>query len=472
MLRWLGCFLFGFHGLITDIQMMKSDVKAARILIVDDDHGQRSLLETFLQANGFRTQSAASGEAALQLLTEEVFSLMISDVRMPGMSGIETLRRVRERNLSLPVLLVTAFADIRSAVGAMRDGAVNYLAKPVDLDELMASVRLALGGSVPARVDTREPELPAGVFTQSPLMRAVFRDVAVIAPSETRVLITGESGVGKEVVADAIHAWSRRAAGPLVKINCAAIPENLLESELFGHEKGAFTGAVQQRIGRFEEANGGTIFLDEIGELPLPLQAKLLRVINDGTFRRIGSARDLQTDARVLAATNRDLEAQITQGLFREDLFYRLNVMEVHLPPLRERTEDILPLAAHFIGQFSRQKSRFSATVSAALMNYRWPGNVRELRNAMERAALLSRGEIVLPEHLPARVLAATVATGAGAPTHDAQRLEQIERDAILKALRKNNFNRTDTAQELAISRRALTYKLQRLRAEGVSVDS
>jgi DNA-binding NtrC family response regulator len=316
-----------------------------------------------------------------------------------------------------------------------------------------------------------EAKLPPGVVTISPLMAAVFRDAAVIAPSESRVLITGESGVGKEVVADLIHAWSRRADGPLVKINCAAIPENLLESELFGHEKGSFTGAVQQRIGRFEEANRGTILLDEIGELPLSLQAKLLRVIHDGTFRRIGSARDIRTDARVLAATNRDLEAQIATGKFREDLFYRLNVMEIHVPALRERPEDILPLATHFIGQFSRQKSRFSASVVTALTNYRWPGNVRELRNAMERAALLSRGAIVLPEHLPARVTA-VVADIAGVPdTAEASRLEEIERDAILRALRKNNFNRTETAKELAISRRALTYKLLRLREQGIPID-
>jgi DNA-binding NtrC family response regulator len=452
---------------------MKHDAAnaAARILVVDDDHGQRSLLETFLQAKGYRTQSAASGEAALQLISEQPFAMMISDVRMPGMSGIETLRRVRQKHPLLPVLLVTAFADIRSAVTAMRDGAVNYLAKPIDLDELITSVRVALnpGGEIvaPAR---DEPKLPEGVVTQSPLMQAVFRDAAVIAPSETRVLITGESGVGKEIIADVIHVWSRRASGPLVKVNCAAIPENLLESELFGHEKGSFTGAVQRRIGRFEEANGGTIFLDEIGELPSPLQAKLLRIINDGSFRRIGSARDLQTDARVLAATNRDLEAQIAAGKFREDLFYRLNVMEIHIPPLRERPEDILPLATHFIGVFSRQKPRFSATVAAGLTRYRWPGNVRELRNAMERAALLSRGEIVLPEHLPARILAAT-AEVVPAAEGDVQRLEQIEREAILKALRKNNFNRTETAKELAISRRALTYKLQRMRAEGVPID-
>mgnify|MGYP001545678909 CR=1 FL=1 len=444
---------------------------SVRILIVDDDHAQRSLLETFLQTQGYLTQQAASGEAALQLLAEGKYDMMISDVRMPGMSGLETLRRVRQKHPDLPVLLVTAFADIRSAVTAMRDGAVNYLAKPIDLEELIVSVRKALRAPAPpVALPAADAKLPPGVVTTSPLMLAVFRDAAVIAPSESRVLITGESGVGKEVVADLIHAWSRRSSGPLVKINCAAIPENLLESELFGHEKGSFTGAVQQRIGRFEEANGGTIFLDEIGELPLPLQAKLLRVIHDGTFRRIGSARDIRTDARVLAATNRDLEAQIAAGKFREDLFYRLNVIEIHVPALREHPEDIVPLATHFIGLFSRQKPRFSATVVSGLTRYRWPGNVRELRNAMERAALLSRGEIVLPEHLPARILAATTGAAAGELV-EASRLEEIEREAILKALKKNNFNRTETAKELAISRRALTYKLLRLREQGVSVD-
>ena len=454
--------------------MKPEPAKPARVLVVDDDHSQRTLLETFLKAKGYRTQAAATGEAALQLLSEEPFALMISDVRMPGMSGIETLRRVRQKHPLLPVLLVTAFADIRSAVAAMRDGAVNYLAKPIDFDELLATVRLAVSPGAEPAADAAIPAapLPPGIISRSPLMQAVFRDAAVIAPSDTRVLITGESGSGKEVVADVIHGWSRRARGPLVKINCAAIPENLLESELFGHEKGAFAGAGQSRVGRFEQADGGTIFLDEIAELPSPLQAKLLRVITDGTFRRIGSGRDLRTDARVLAATARDLEAQIAAGKFREDLFYRLNVMEIHLPPLRERPEDILPLATHFIGQFSRQKSRFSASVSAGLLRYRWPGNVRELRNAMERAALLSRGEIVLPEHLPSRVLTpgADEAAPPGTPA-EAQRLEQIEREAILRALRKNSYNRTETARELAISRRSLTYKLQRLRAEGVPID-
>lgn len=443
---------------------------SVRILIVDDDRAQRSLLETFLHAQGYLTHSAASGEAALQLLHEEKFAMMISDIRMPGMSGLETLRRVRQKHPDLPVLLVTAFADVRSAVTAMRDGAVNYLAKPIDLEELINSVRKATNLSFkPVAPAAGEAPMPAGVVTNSALMKAVFRDAAVIAPSESRVLLTGESGVGKEVVADLIHAWSRRSAGPLVKINCAAIPENLLESELFGFEKGSFTGAAQQRIGRFEEAKGGTIFLDEIGELPPPLQAKLLRVIQDGSFRRIGSTRDIHTDARVLAATNRDLETQIAAGKFREDLYYRLNVMEIHLPPLRERPEDILPLATHFIEMFSRQKPRFSASVTASMMSYRWPGNVRELRNAMERAALLSRGEIVLPEHLPTRVLTAN-AEARPEPVEHA-RLEEIEREAILKALRKNNFNRTETARELAISRRALTYKLLHLREQGIAVD-
>ncbi len=455
--------------------MPPEPARPARILVVDDDPGQRSLLETFLRAKGYRTQAAASGEAALQLLAEETFGMMISDVRMPGMSGIETFRRVRQRHRALPVLLVTAFADIRSAVTAMRDGAVNYLAKPIDLDELMASVRLALERPSPAAPGPEAlPALPSGVVAQSALLQGVFRDAAMIAPSESRVLITGESGVGKDVVAEVLHAWSGRRAGPLVKVNCAVTPEAALEAELFGQDPGVSGGSVPARVGRFEEAAAGTLFLDEIGDLAPALQARLLRVINDGVFRRVGGTRDQRADARILAATHRDLEAEIAAGRFREDLFYRLNVMELHLPPLRERTEDILPLATHFIGQFSRQKSRFSASVSAALLRYRWPGNVRELRNAMERAALLTRGEIVLPEHLPARILAADTADApGGAPPAggELQRLDAIEREAILRTLRKNHFNRTETARELAISRRALTYKLQRLRAEGVPID-
>jgi transcriptional regulator with PAS, ATPase and Fis domain len=255
-----------------------------------------------------------------------------------------------------------------------------------------------------------------------------------------------------------------------VKLNCAALPEALLESELFGHEKGAFTGASAQRIGRFEMANGGTIFLDEIGEMSPQLQAKLLRVTQDGRFQRVGSNAEIQTNVRIIAASNRNLEEEVKKGRFREDLFYRLNVVEVNIPPLRERREDIMPLATHFVTEFTHGRPRFSAAVPACLERYAWPGNVRELRNAMERASLLSRGELIMPDHLPARVAAAA---GQPAPTDaaDAERLEEIERQAVTQALRKHEFNRTEAAKALGISRRALLYKLQRLRELGYEVD-
>jgi DNA-binding NtrC family response regulator len=442
-----------------------------RILIVDDDPGQRSLLDSFLRSQGFETVLAISGERALEILRTEEFSMMISDVRMPGISGLETLRRARQARATLPVLLVTAYTDIREAVGAMRDGAVNYLGKPIDLDELLVNVRQATGISKSSPLKFgEERQLPPQVIAQSPLMQALFRDASLIAASESRVLITGESGVGKEVVADVIHAWSPRARGALVKVNCAAIPETLLESELFGHEKGAFTGAVAQRIGRFEEANNGTIFLDEVADMSPPLQAKLLRVTQDGRFQRVGSNRELHTNTRILAATNRNLDDAVRAGNFREDLFYRLNVVELNIPPLRERREDILPLANRFIAEFTKGKARFSSGVTDCLAQYNWPGNVRELRNAMERAALLSRGELILPEHLPARVQAA-INQAPKVDLTDAERLEEIERQAICQALKKHDFNRTETAKALGISRRALIYKLQRYREAGFEVD-
>jgi DNA-binding NtrC family response regulator len=443
-----------------------------RILVVDDDPGQRSLLNAFLRQQGFAAMLAESGTQALEALRGSRFDLMISDVRMPGLSGLETLRLVRKEHPDLPVLLVTAFADIREAVEAMRDGAVNYLAKPIDLDELLASIQQACGmkDGPPLRYG-EDLALPPSVVAESPSMQALFRDASLIAPSDSRVLITGESGVGKEVLADVIHAWSQRSRGPIIKINCAAIPENLLESELFGHEKGAFTGAHAQRIGRFEEAQDGTIFLDEIAEMSAPLQAKLLRVTQDGRFQRIGSNREIQTNARLLAATNRDLEEEVKSGRFREDLFYRLNVMELNIPPLRERREDILPLAGRFIEQFAQGRARFADTVAACLLAYSWPGNVRELRNAMERAVLLSRSELILPDHLPKKVReeaqnAPQPETGA-----DPERLETVERETILQALKLHGFNRTETAKVLGISRRTLIYKIQRFRNQGFSVE-
>ena len=453
------------------IESRTNRAPAPRILIVDDDPGQRSLLDSFLKSQGFDTLVVASGDRALAALQAEKFQMMISDVRMPGMSGLETLRRARQEQAVLPVLLVTAYADIREAVDAMRDGAVNYLAKPIDLDELLAIVQQVTGVTRLNGVKlSADHQLPPHVIAKSPLMRSVLQDASLVAPSESRVLITGESGVGKEVLADVIHAWSSRAKGALVKVNCAAIPETLLESELFGHEKGAFTGAAAQRIGRFEEANEGTIFLDEIGDMSAPLQAKLLRVTQDGRFTRVGSNKELQTNARILAATNRVLEDQVKAGLFREDLFWRLNVVELNIPPLRERPEDILPLAAAFVAEFSRGRARFSPAVTSSLERYSWPGNVRELRNAMERAVLLCRGELILPEHLPSRVRAAP--EQAHSPEMaDAERLGEIERQAIIQALRKHDFNRTETARALGISRRALLYKLQRFRELGYAVD-
>jgi DNA-binding NtrC family response regulator len=438
---------------------------------VDDDPGQRSLLDSFLSGQGFVTALAGSGERALEMLAAGKYAMMISDVRMPGLSGLETLRRARQDHATLPVLLVTAFTDIRDAVAATRDGAVNYLPKPIDLDELLSSVREAIGLSVHAPlVYETEKQLPDYVVARSPITQAVFRQASLIAPSDTRVLITGESGVGKEILADVIHGWSPRAGGPMIKVNCAAIPEMLLESELFGHEKGSFTGAHAQRIGRFEEADRGTILLDEIAEMSPALQSKLLRITQDGRFQRVGSNREIHTHARLLAATNRNLEVEVKNGRFREDLFYRLNVVELNLPPLRERREDILPLAGRFVTEFARGRSRLSDPTGRCLEKYAWPGNVRELRNAMERAVLLSRGELILPDHLPARVLEAGK-SAAPVESTDLERLEEIERQAIIQTLRQHNGNRTETARALGISRRTLIYKLQRFREQGHAVD-
>ena len=440
------------------------------LLIVDDDAGQRGLVNTFLTGQGFRTTMAASGEEALEALGEQRFSMMISDVRMPGLSGLETLRRLREQHPSLPVMLVTAFPEIRDAVAAMKDGALNYLQKPIDLDALLAGVRAATGASSTAAPSAPlDLLLPDSVVARSESMRRVYRDARLVAESESRILITGESGVGKEVLADIIHGWSRRSGGPFVKINCAAIPESLLESELFGHAKGAFTGASAERVGLFEEANNGTIMLDEVGEMSASVQSKLLRVTQNGSFTRVGSNVERRTNARILGATNRDLEKEVADGRFREDLFYRLNVMELYLPPLRERREDILPLAEAFAAEFSEGAARLSAELTTLLSYYRWPGNVRELRNAMERAVLMSRGELLLPDHLPPRIRAA-MAEASGPVATEGVRLAEMERDAILRTLREKRYNRTETARALGISRRSLTYKIQALKAAGFQV--
>lgn len=449
------------------------DIAHQRILIVDDDASQRSLLQSFLSSQGFETDVAASAEEAEARLQGAPPALIVSDVRMPGMSGLELLRRARQRHAELPVLLVTAYADVRDAVGAIRDGAVNYLEKPIDLDELLESVSHALG--VQRRRTDALPDsvpLPEGVVARSAAMMDVLHTAALVGASESRVLISGESGVGKEVVANAIHAFSPRSGGAFVKVNCAAIPETIMESELFGHEKGAFTGAVARRRGYFEEADKGTILLDEIGELSPATQAKLLRVIQDGSFQRVGSVEPIQVDTRVLVATNCDLEEAMLTGRFREDLYYRLSVFEIYVPPLRERIADILPLARQFASEFGSGKPRFSPAAIGLIEQYRWPGNVRELRNAIERATLLARGEVILPEHLPPRVRGVSRGESAEEAAPEAPgSMAEVERNAILHALREHQYNRTAAARALGISRRTLIYKLSQYRREGFEVD-
>lgn len=454
------------------VRMADAGSNQPPVLVIDDDAAQRSLLQSFLGGRGFAISCASSAEEALERIAASAPALILSDVRMPGCSGLELLQRVRLSHPAIPVLLITAYADIRDAVAAMRDGAVNYLEKPIDLDELLASVYRALDRTPEGAGKAAAPgcAIPTGVVAYSPQMQEVLRQAALVAPSDARVLLTGESGAGKEVVANAIHAWSARAGRPFVKVNCAAIPETLLESELFGHEKGAFTGASARRIGHFEEARGGTILLDEIAEMAPALQAKLLRVTQDTHFRRLGSNQLLDADVRILAATNRDLEGEMLAGRFREDLYYRLNVVEVYVPPLRERRPDILPLATRFATEISGGRPRFSPNAIACLERYDWPGNVRELRNTTERAILMARGEVILPEHLPPRMQTdgADAAQPAASPGN---RMEDVERAAILAALRDHGFNRTDTARALGISRRALTYKIRAYKSQGYDVD-
>lgn len=442
------------------------------ILIVDDDPAQREVLIEALSELPVNLLQSASPLTALEMLTDESIQLLISDVRMGAVSGLDLMERALQMRPGLPILLVTAYPAVRDAVNAMQQGAVNYLEKPVDRRELHETVTKTLGLLCDTTVQDVLPSLPEWMVAESAAMRKVLADVARVAPFDARVLICGESGTGKEVIAKLLHTWSQRASGPLVRVNCAAIPENLLESELFGHEKGAFTGAVKQRVGRFEEAAGGTIFLDEIGEVPLSLQPKLLRVLQEGTFSRVGANEELVCKARVVAATNRDLEAEVAAGNFREDLYFRLNVIEIFLPALRARREDIIPLARAFCQRFAQQAPRFASAVAAGLLVYEWPGNVRELQNAMERAVLMASGGLILPEHLPRR-LAQFIGELPGESQEvkgETGRIETMEKALILQTLRENEFNRTRTAEVLGISRRTLTYKLNELAEAGYEI--
>jgi DNA-binding NtrC family response regulator len=436
------------------------------ILVVDDEPAQRELLGGFLRSLGLRAREAASGEEALEAIRRELPDMVLLDVRLPGMSGIETLAGIRSYADHLPVLLITAYADVRQAVAAMKGGADDYLAKPVDLDELEAAISDAIGplhGAGEKRAKTL-PDLPGWFVCESSAMACVVQTTAVVAPSDAPVLITGESGTGKEVVARLIHQWSPRHEGPLVAANCAGLPESLIESELFGHTKGAFTGATDTRQGVFRAAHGGTLFLDEIGELPVHLQPKLLRALESGEITPVGSDSPTAVDTRLLAATNRDLEKAIEEKRFREDLYYRINVVELTVPPLRERREDILPLARRFGTEFSGRPVRVSPRAMQCLLAYTWPGNVRELRNAIQRACLLCRGDVIIPEHLPPKI--ASTASSLATPQRDEDRLSQVERATILATLEETGRNKTHAAKKLGISRRALIYKLRAIERE------
>jgi two-component system response regulator HydG len=434
------------------------------ILVVDDEGSQRKLLGGFLQSLGYAYDEAASAEEALAMLQRKLPAMVLLDVRLPGINGIEALGEIHKLAPTLPVLLITAHADLRQAVAAVKSGADDYLAKPIDLDELEAVVADRLGrpgGSAEAKAI---PPLPDGFVAGSLAMRRVVETAAVVAPSNAPVLVSGESGVGKEVVAQLVHQWSPRREGPLVAANCAGLPETLIESELFGHTRGAFTGAREARQGFFRAADGGTLFLDEIGEMPLHLQPKLLRALESGEILPVGSDTPVAVDTRLVAATNRDLGAEVQEGRFRDDLYYRINVVELVVPPLRERQEDILPLARKFAAEFAGGPVRLSPQALQCLLSYAWPGNVRELRNAIQRACLLSRGDVILPEHLPPKLAAQAIET-APATAH-AGRLSQVERATIRAVLAECNGNRTRAAERLGISRRALIYKLRAMEAE------
>ena len=443
------------------------------ILLVDDDSSQREVIGKFLQKRGFLVLHASNAEKALECMKEKSIDLLISDVQMPGISGLELMKRTRELKGGIPILLITAYGDIRDAVSAVKDGALSYLEKPIDLEEILQYIDESLGSSSEKEDGDSLPPLPEWFIAKSEAMKELLEELYLFANSDVRVLITGENGSGKEVVADLIHRWSKRANEHMIKVNCAAIPNNLLESELFGHERGAFTGAEGKHLGHFSRAHGGTLFLDEIGELPMDLQAKLLRVTEQGTFIPLGGE-EVSCDVRILAASNRNLEEDVARGLFREDLFFRLNTFEVFIPPLRERREDIIPLAKYFASSFGGGNKRFSPAVTTLLNTYPWRGNVRELRNAMERASLMSSGSgVIVPEHLPKR-LRKTIGQGKAelsAARGSTPPMEEVERLTILQSLEKNDFNRTKTAKSLGISRRSLTYKIKKLKEEGYTVD-
>ena len=447
------------------------------VLIVDDEKNMRASLQTVLSDEGYAAKAVESAEKALELLEREKFLLLISDAQLGGISGYNLLAQVRRKWPDLPVLMITAYATPKLAVEAIKAGAIDYLAKPFEPEELLHAVArcaerfrlLKENASLRART-TEAPDI-AQIIGESPRMQELRRLIQTVAGSNATVLILGESGTGKELIAGALHSLSPRRQANYVRINCAAIPEALLESELFGHEKGAFTGAVKQKPGRVEEADGGTIFLDEIGDMSRPLQAKLLRFLEDGTFSRVGGTDELHVDVRLIAATNRDIVQAIRDNQFREDLFHRLNVVQFHPPPLRERGPDVLLLADHFLKIFSASMNKAMRRIAPAaqqkLLSHYWPGNVRELRNVVERAVILETSDEIQSRSLPDFHLETRLRKGELPLVTAGQSIDEImsnfEKELIIHTLEQHRYNLTRTAEHLKISRHALRYRMQRL---------
>ena len=439
------------------------------ILVVDDEKNIREGLGKVLEMDGYRVFLACDGKEAIETLSRGDIDLVITDLKMPNISGEEVLRKATSSSSNLPVIILTGHGTIENAVQAMKDGAYDYLTKPINMDRLSLLVQRALSTrELMLQHRAMQEELQkrhqfANIIGKSESMKKIFEVVQQVAPSRASVLITGESGTGKEVIADAIHYNSPRKDKPLIKVHCAALTETLLESELFGHERGAFTGAVARKRGRFELAHLGTMFLDEIGEITQNVQIKLLRVLEDRTFERVGGEETIEVDVRVIAASNRDLKAAIDQGDFREDLYYRLNVVNIQIPPLRERKEDIPLLAAAFIKEFAHENEKnieaMEPKARLALYNYSWPGNVRELRNCIESAVVMCKSSIITVDDLPPQIRSDTdkdylrISTGSS--------LADIEKEVIRTTLAQQNGNKSRAAEVLGIGRKTLHRKIQ-----------
>jgi DNA-binding NtrC family response regulator len=446
-----------------------------KVLVVDDELNMRLVLSAMLKKEGYEVASAADGYEALQILTSGRIAAVVTDLKMPRIDGMELLRRIREDFPEVPVVMITAHGTVATAVEALKKGALDYITKPFELEELKNVISKAVKTR---NLKDNELFLPpeeierAGIIGASQSTLEVFDAIKRVAPTTTTILITGETGTGKELVAEAIHRNSPRTNNPLIKVNCAAIAETLMESELFGHEKGAFTGAVIAKPGRFELAHKGTLFLDEVGEIPRDMQVKLLRVLQKQEFERVGGVKTIKVDVRIIAATNKNLQKSVQDGSFREDLYYRLNVFPIPVPPLRERTDDILPLVKFFIEKFNLKLdmgiSGVDDGVRDMLLRYPWPGNIRELENLIERMMLLAKSDVLSSSEIPAEFNEAPVVgvtqVDDTRTLKDAMRahIENVERQMIMKCLEESDWNVTKTAKILGLSRKGLQLKMIR----------